>query len=119
VGQIIGPLVATHVALATGSYRLALLIAAGCSRNRGSRVCAAACERVIKEPKTLILHDELRSPKRSLKLKMPKPKAPSRNGLSAAKGLKTKARNPLDELLAAHAASASKIASALPFRAAA
>jgi len=32
---------------------------------------------------------------------------------------KTKARNPLDELLAAHAASASKIASALPFRAAA
>src|SRR5450631_4444394 len=76
-------------------------------------------ERVIKEPKTLILHDELRSPKRSLKLKMPKPKAPSRNGLSAAKGLKTQARNPLDELLAAHAASASKIASALPFRAAA
>jgi hypothetical protein len=50
---------------------------------------------------------------------MPKPKAQSRNGLSAAKGLKTQARNPLDELLAAHAASASKIASALPFRAAA
>jgi len=29
VGQIIGPLVATHVALVTGSYRLALIIAAG------------------------------------------------------------------------------------------